>query len=99
LVLRDLVLQKRRLIQLIQVKFFNEVQKIGANKKYDFIFDKSAECCNVVFREKTRYYDLVVTRKYQRTRKISAPNRKQGQEMILRIGRGRSGGYISDANL
>jgi len=37
----DLVLQKRRLIQPIQDQVFNEVQKIGANKKYDFIFDKS----------------------------------------------------------
>jgi len=37
----DLVLQKRLLIQPIQDQVFNEVQKIGTNKKYDFIFDKS----------------------------------------------------------
>ena len=39
----DLVLQKRRLIQPIQDQVFNEVSKYGANKKYDFIFDKSAD--------------------------------------------------------
>ena len=37
----DLVLQKQLLIQPIQDQVFNEVQKIGANKRYDFIFDKS----------------------------------------------------------
>ncbi|MEC8831355.1 MAG: OmpH family outer membrane protein, partial [Bacteroidota bacterium] len=39
----DLVLQKQLLIQPIQDQVFNEVQKIGGNKRYDFIFDKSAD--------------------------------------------------------
>jgi len=39
----DLVIQKRQLIQPIQDQVFNEVQQLGANKKYDFIFDKSAD--------------------------------------------------------
>src|SRR5690606_8008742 len=39
----DLVMQKQLLIQPIQDQVFSEVQKIGANKRYDFIFDKSAD--------------------------------------------------------
>jgi len=73
----DLVLQKRRLIQPIQDQVFNEVQKIGANKNYDFIFDKSAD---VVMLYSEKRYDIsdLVLRGISRTRKISAPNRSQG---------------------
>ncbi|MCM4169487.1 hypothetical protein KCTC52924_00522 [Arenibacter antarcticus] len=74
----DLVLQKRRLIQPIQDQVFNEVQKIGANKKYDFIFDKSAD---VVMLYSEKRYDIsdLVLRGISRTRKISAPNRKDSR--------------------
>ncbi|MCM4154088.1 hypothetical protein DHD05_21060 [Arenibacter sp. N53] len=73
----DLVLQKRRLIQPIQDQVFNEVQKIGANKKYDFIFDKSADVV-MLYSEKRHDISDLVLRGISRTRKISAPNKKQG---------------------
>ncbi|MDO6471346.1 OmpH family outer membrane protein [Maribacter sp. 1_MG-2023] len=71
----DLVLQKRRLIQPIQDQVFNEVQKIGTNKKYDFIFDKSADVV-MLYSEKRHDISDLVLRGIARTRKISKPAKK-----------------------
>ncbi|MGB5316903.1 MAG: OmpH family outer membrane protein [Robiginitalea sp.] len=68
----DLVLQKQRLIQPIQDQVFSEVQKIGANKKYDFIFDKSADVV-MLYSEKRHDISELVLRGISRTRRISAP--------------------------
>ncbi len=68
----DLVLQKRRLIQPIQDQVFNEVQKIGANKRYDFIFDSSADVV-MLYSEKRHDISDLVLRGIARTRKISKP--------------------------
>lgn len=72
----DLVIQKRNLIQPIQDQVFNEVQKIGGNKKYDFIFDKSADVV-MLYSEKRHDISDLVLRGIARTRKISAPKGKQ----------------------
>ncbi len=77
----DLVLQKRRLIQPIQDQVFNEVQKIGANKKYDFIFDKSADVV-MLYSEKRHDISDLVLRGISRTRRISAPKKKQGRSSL-----------------
>ncbi len=71
----DLVLQKRRLIQPIQDQVFNEVQQIGANKKYDFIFDKSADVV-MLYSEKRHDISDLVLRAIARTRKVSKPKKK-----------------------
>ncbi|WP_339838866.1 OmpH family outer membrane protein [uncultured Maribacter sp.] len=71
----DLVLQKRRLIQPIQDQVFNEVQKIGVNKKYDFIFDKSADVV-MLYSEKRHDISDLILRGIARTRKVSKPNKK-----------------------
>tara|TARA_R110002051_G_scaffold66515_11_gene120494 strand:+ start:7867 stop:8700 length:834 start_codon:yes stop_codon:yes gene_type:complete len=71
----DLVLQKRRLIQPIQDQVFNEVQKIGVNKKYDFIFDKSADVV-MLYSEKRHDISDLVLRDIARTRKVSKPTKK-----------------------
>ncbi len=71
----DLVLQKQRLIQPIQDQVFNEVQKIGANKKYDFIFDKSADVV-MLYSEKRHDISDQILRGIARTRKISKPKDK-----------------------
>jgi Skp family chaperone for outer membrane proteins len=39
----DLMIQRRQLVQPIQDQVFNLVQEVAVNKKYDFIFDKSAD--------------------------------------------------------
>ncbi len=71
----DLVLQKRQLIQPIQDQVFNEVQKLGANKKYDFIFDKSADVV-MLYSEKRHDISDLILRGIARTRKVSAPEKK-----------------------
>lgn len=71
----DLVLQKRQLIQPIQDQVFNEVQKIGANKKYDFIFDKSADVV-MLYSEKRHDISELILRSIARTRKVSKPKKK-----------------------
>lgn len=77
----DLVLQKRRLIQPIQDQVFNEVQRIGADKKYDFIFDKSADVV-MLYSEKRHDISDLVLRGISRTRKISAPNNKNARSAL-----------------
>ena len=72
----DLVLQKRLLIQPIQDQVFNEVQKIGNNKKYDFIFDKSADVVMLYSQKRHDVSDLVL-REIGRTRKISASKKDE----------------------
>ena len=77
----DLVLQKRQLIQPIQDQVFNEVQKIGVNKKYDFIFDKSADVVMLYSENRHDISDLVL-RGISRTRKISKPKKKVGKSKL-----------------
>jgi len=71
----DLVVQKRMLIQPIQDQVFNEVQKIGANKKYDFIFDKSADVV-MLYSQKRHDVSELILRGIARTRKVSKPKKK-----------------------
>ncbi len=78
----DLVLQKQLLIQPIQDQVFNEVQKIGGNKRYDFIFDKSADVV-MLYSEKRHDISDLVLREIGRTRKISKSNKKEKQKSRL----------------
>lgn len=77
----DLVRQKQRLVQPIQDQVFNEVQQIGANKKYDFIFDKSADVV-MLYAEKRHDISDLVLRAIARTRKVSAPQRKASKNRL-----------------
>ncbi|NND15697.1 MAG: OmpH family outer membrane protein [Eudoraea sp.] len=94
----DLVLQKRQLIQPIQDQVFNEVQKIGANRKYDFIFDKSADVV-MLYSEKRHDISELVLREIARTRKISKPKKKEVQRSRLEEFEGETEEPISDALL
>lgn len=78
----DLVMQKKLLIQPIQDQVFNEVQQIGANKKYDFIFDKSADVV-MLYSEKRHDISELVLRGIARTRKVSKPTRKEAAPTVL----------------
>ncbi|WP_222983264.1 OmpH family outer membrane protein [Flagellimonas meishanensis] len=78
----DLVLQKQLLIQPIQDQVFNEVQKIGGNKRYDFIFDKSADVV-MLYSEKRHDISDLVLREIGRTRKVSASNKKANDKSRL----------------
>ena len=51
----DLIIQKKTLIEPIQDQVLTAVQELAKNKKYDFIFDKSAD---VVMMYSNKRYDL-----------------------------------------
>jgi Skp family chaperone for outer membrane proteins len=51
----DFILQKKQLIQPIQDQIFLAIQEIAKTKKYDFIFDKSAD---IVMLYSDRRYDI-----------------------------------------
>lgn len=78
----DLVLSKQRLIQPIQDQVFNEVQKIGQNKKYDLIFDKSADVV-MLYAEKRLDLSELVLKAISRTRKVSAARERVNKRNAL----------------
>ncbi|MBU2995152.1 OmpH family outer membrane protein [Cellulophaga baltica] len=67
----DLIISKQRLIQPIQDQVFNEVQKIGQAKKYDLIFDRSADIVMLFAQNRLDISDLVL-KAISRTRKVKA---------------------------
>ncbi|MFS4493579.1 OmpH family outer membrane protein [Maribacter sp. 2308TA10-17] len=92
----DLVLQKRQLIQPIQDQVFNEVQKIGTNKKYDFIFDKSADVV-MLYSQKRHDISDQILRGIARTRKVSAPKKKAPKKSRFEDVEGEPTEEVSDA--
>ena len=75
----DLVIQRRLLVQPIQDQVFNAVQEIASNRRYDFIFDKSAD---VVMLYSDKKYDIseLVLRRINLTRKQTDRKNKQQQK-------------------
>ncbi|MEE9363031.1 MAG: OmpH family outer membrane protein [Cellulophaga sp.] len=92
----DLVIQKRLLIQPIQDQVFNEVQKIGTNKKYDFIFDKSADVV-MLYSQKRHDISDIILRGISRTRKVSKPKKKTALKSRIKEFKGASEKEVSDA--
>jgi Skp family chaperone for outer membrane proteins len=76
----DMIIQKRQLIEPIQDQIFAAVQQITESKKYDFIFDKSAD---VVMLYSAERYDIseqvlrTITRTSRRTQAKSKKERKE----------------------
>ena len=64
----DLMIQKRQLIQPIQDQIFAAVQDIAKTKKYDFVFDKSADVVMLFSAERFDISEQVI-RAIQRTSK------------------------------
>lgn len=58
----DLVIQKRLLVQPLQDQVFNAVQEIASTRRYDFIFDKSADVVMLYSDKKYDISDLVLKR-------------------------------------
>lgn len=76
----DLMIQKQQLIQPVQDQIFAAVQEIASKKKYDFVFDKSAD---VVMLFSAKRFDISeqVLRSITRTSKRKqAKNRKERKE-------------------
>ena len=72
----DLVMQKRMLIIPIQDQVFNAVQDIAKNRRYDFIFDKSADVV-MLYSDKRHDISDLILRVLSRTRKLSSVNKDE----------------------
>jgi Skp family chaperone for outer membrane proteins len=77
----DLMVQKRQLIEPIQDQIFAAVQEIATTKKYDFVFDKSAD---VVMLYSAERYDISeqVLRTITRTSKRSQVKSKKERQKL-----------------
>ncbi|WP_406684979.1 OmpH family outer membrane protein [Seonamhaeicola sp. MEBiC1930] len=82
----DLFIQQKQLMQPVQDQIFAAVQDIAANRKYDFIFDKSSDA-TMLFSAKQ--YDLSetvirsITRTAKRTQAQSKVERKAAKDEEL----------------
>lgn len=56
----DLVVQKKLLVQPVQDQVFNLVQEIAASRKYDFVFDKSADVVMLYSDKRNDISDLIL---------------------------------------
>ncbi|WP_412983752.1 OmpH family outer membrane protein [Pontimicrobium sp. IMCC45349] len=75
----DLVTQKRQLMQPIQDQIFSAVQDIAANKRYDFIFDKSADVVMLYSADRYDISDLVLRTITRSSKRRQVQNRKEKQ--------------------
>ena len=79
----DLMIQKRQLIEPIQDQIFAAVQDIAATKKYDFVFDKSADVVMLYSAKRFDMSELVIrtiTRASKRKQAQSRSERKEAEK-------------------
>lgn len=76
----DFLLQKQQLIQPVQDQVFNEVQKIAAQRKYDFVVD-AAEASMLYSAERHDISDDVL-KAIGRTAKVKSKNTKQPKKQV-----------------
>jgi len=79
----DLFIHRRQLVQPIQDQVFNIVQEVATNKKYDFIFDKSADIVMLFAAERHDISDIVL-RSITRTGKRKQANSKREKKEVER---------------
>ena len=77
----DLVIQRRQLVQPIQDQVFNIVQEVAEAKKYDFIFDKSADVV-MLFAAKRNDISDIVLRSINRVEKRKEAKSKRERKEI-----------------
>ena len=78
----DLMIQKKQLIEPIQDQIFAAVQDIAATKKYDFVFDKSADVVMLYSANRFDMSELVIrtiTRASKRKQAQSKSERKEAE--------------------
>ncbi len=80
----DLVIQRRQLVQPIQDQVFNIVQEVAENKKYDFIFDKSADVVMLYAAKRNDISDFVLRSIERAGRRVQAANKKEEREIEKR---------------
>lgn len=82
----DLMIQKRNLMQPIQDQIFTAVQEIATNKKYDFVFDKSADLTMLYSADRFDISEQVlrsITRSSKRRQVQNRQERKAAEEEEL----------------
>ncbi len=77
----DLMIQRRQLVQPIQDQVFNIVQEIAEGKKYDFIFDKSADVVMLFAAKRNDISDLVIRSIERAGRRTQALDKKEKREI------------------
>jgi len=77
----DLIIQRSQLVQPIQDQVFNIIQEIGENKKYDFIFDKSADVV-MLYVDKRNDISETVLRSINRAAKREEVTTKQEKREV-----------------
>lgn len=77
----DLIIQRRQLVQPIQDQVFNIVQEIAEAKKYDFIFDKSADVV-MLFAAKRNDISETVLRSINRNNKRKEVTSKREKKEV-----------------
>jgi Skp family chaperone for outer membrane proteins len=77
----DLMIQRRQLVQPIQDQVFNIIQEIAENRKYDFIFDKSADVVMLFAAKRHDISDMVLRSIERAGRRVQAQTRKEQREI------------------
>ncbi len=80
----DLYIQRRQLVQPVQDQVFNIVQEIAENKKYDFIFDKSADIVMLFAAQRHDISDIVL-RSINRSAKRKEVKSKREKREVERM--------------
>lgn len=80
----DLDIQRRQLVQPIQDQVFNIVQEIAEAKKYDFIFDKSADVVMLFASKRNDLSEQVLRSINRAARREEAKSRKEKKEIEKR---------------
>ena len=73
----DLAIQKRQLVEPVQDQVFNAVQEISTNKKYDYVFDKSADVVMLYSAERHVISDQVLRSITRSAKRKQINNRKE----------------------
>ncbi len=77
----DLMIQRRQLVQPIQDQVFNIVQEVAEAKKYDFIFDKSADVVMLFAAKRNDISDVVLKSIERAGRRVQAANKKEQRKI------------------
>lgn len=77
----DLMIQRSNLVEPVQDQVFNAVQEISKNKKYDFIFDKSADLVMLYAAERHDVSDQVLLSINRASRRTQVNNRSDREEL------------------
>lgn len=80
----DLIIQRRQLVQPIQDQVFNIVQETAEAKKYDFIFDKSADVVMLFAAKRNDISDIVLRSINRNNKRKEVTSRREKKEVEKR---------------